>query len=317
MKPNRIHRLGKCGLGILFLLGAFGLKAQNSDQSPETSILSTWSYEGKYHDVNGRTPRKTAEGEEAEPQSRSSFVGFYLGQRTFSEVPQDVFLQTGDSSLSLLDMGKGRPLALGVGFMFQPEEKGLAVPFWIDGFLGATSGIGFGIGVGYKVGSPKFSFTPNVSFGLGRIWTHIETLNIDSMIVPAAFFEAGNQSVFVGNGVNPPEVGGGGNLQFTLGSAFFHAKLAVNISGRITEKMFLFGDIGYNLVYASTKNRFDITGQGYENMDAFLAQETPPQLIGVELEGQGIVDRNNVAYEKTPYNLSGLALHFGLGFRLD
>lgn len=317
MKPNRINRLVKSGLGIVLLFGAVSLQAQKGDQSPETSILSTWGSEGKYHDVTPRELRKTTEGDEGEPQSRSSFVGFYLGQRTFSEVPQDVFLQTGDSSLSLLDLGEGRPLALGVGFMFQPEEKGLAVPFWIDGFLGATSGIGFGIGVGYKVGSPKFSFTPNISFGVGRIWTHIETLNIDSMIVPAAFFEEGNNSVFIGNGVNPPETGGGGNLNFSLGSAFFHAKIGANISGRITEKMFLFGDIGYNLVYASTRNMFNITGQGYENFEAFLDQETPPQLISVELEGQGIVNRNNEAYEKTPYNLSGLALHFGIGFRLD
>lgn len=295
--------------------------AQDKANPVETSILSIWNYENDEKEDKSEksthVTRSLEEGDNAEPTSRSSYAGFYIGQRRFADVPTDVFIQGIDSSLTLLDLGGGTPLALGLGFMFQPEENGLAVPVWIDGFLGTTSGIGFGIGVGYKLGNAKFSFTPNLTLGLGRIWTSIDVVNIDSTIVPAAFFEENNPSIFVGRGVTPDEVGGGSNLFFSLGSAFFHAKLSANVSGRITEKMFLFADIGYNLVYASTRNKFEVSGQGYGNFDELLALDTPPEVLSVELEGQGIVNNRNEPYEKTPYNLSGLAIHVGVGFRLD
>lgn len=304
--------------GALFVFCALStVQVSAQENAVETSILKQWKYEGDEKQELQTTKRRLDESAEEEPMSRASYGGFYIGQRRFAEVPEDVFLQGIDSSLTLLDLGKGTPLALGLGFMFQPEENGIAVPFWIDGFLGTTSGIGFGIGIGYKLGNAKFSFTPNLTVGLGRIWTAIDVVNIDSTIVPAAFFEAGNNSVFVGRGVTPNEVGGGSNLFYSLGSAYFHAKLSANISGRITEKLFLFTDIGYNLVYASTRNKFEITGQGYENFEQLLALETPPQGLTVELEGQGVVNRNNQPYEKTPYNLSGLAIHVGIGFRID
>jgi hypothetical protein len=304
-------------IAALCLISLSPVSAQEEVNAVHTSILAQWKYEGEAQKKPVDTKKVLLADAEEKPVSRSSYAGFYLGQRRFANVPEDVFLRTGDSSLSLVDLGKGTPLALGLGFMFQPEENGLAVPFWIDGFLGNTSGIGFGVGIGYKLGNAKFSFTPNLTVGLGRIWTAIDVVNIDSTIVPAGFFEPGNNSIFVGRGVTPDEVGGGSNLFFSLGSAFFHAKLSANVSGRITEKMFLFADIGYNLVYASTRNKFEVSGQGYGSFDDLLALETPPEVLSVELEGQGIVNNQNEPYEKTPYNLSGLAIHVGVGFRLD
>ncbi|MEX1187634.1 MAG: hypothetical protein WED33_00140 [Bacteroidia bacterium] len=102
-------------------------------------------------------------------RENASYVGLYFGQRNFMNVPRDVFYLTPDTSnvsYTNVDLGKGRPFIIGLQMMFQNADRGFAFPVQIEGFLGNSSGFTLNLGGGYKIGNPRFSFTPNLTAGL-------------------------------------------------------------------------------------------------------------------------------------------------------
>jgi len=247
----------------------------------------------------------------------SSFVGIYMGQRNFSNVPRDVFFEAESGELTNVDLGKGKPFIIGLQMMFQPADKGFAFPIQIEGFLGNSSGFTLNMGGGYKVGNQRFSFTPTATIGIGRIWTSIDVIPLGGAFIPASFFEEGNSAIFVGPEFQDPhERGPGSNLSFSVGSLFFQSKVSGNLSYRVGKKMVIFGDAGYNILISSGKNKFELSGKGYDNTNEFLNNDganTPPHIITATPDAaKGIINKNRRPYEKTPYNLSGFQLQFGI-----
>ena len=163
--------------------------------------------------------------------------------------------------------------------MFQNADRGFAFPVQIEGFLGNSSGFTLNLGTGYKVGNQRFSFTPTVTAGLGRIWTSITTIELGDGVLPGGWFEPGSSVVFVGPTAENLDRGPGSNVSFTVGSLFFQAKASVNISFRVSEKLVLFADAGYNYVFSSTDNKFELSGKGYDNQQALLNPDGPPPNI--------------------------------------
>lgn len=245
----------------------------------------------------------------------SSYVGLYFGQRNFSSVPNDVFFQNSEDNLTSVDLGKGRPFIIGLQMMFQNAENGFAFPLQIEGFLGNSSGFTLNLGGGYKIGNQRFSFTPNITAGIGRIWTSISSIDLEDSVIPASFFEEGNGAWFVGPTASNLDRGPGSNISFTAGSLFFQAKASANISYSVSEKMVLFADAGYNYLITSGNNKFELSGKGYDSINALTDPNgAPPNIITAEPDAsKGLVNQNRVPYKKTPYDLSGIQFQFGIG----
>lgn len=251
-----------------------------------------------------------------------SFVEFGLGIRKFSNVPNNVFIQKDSVFLDNLDFGKGQPLAANLGFVFLPDENGIAGKFSVEGYLGNTSGFGIDIGCGYKIGNDKFSFAPMLDIQFSRFFHSVSSYNIDSMAVPASIYDPGSQAYYVGGGVNL-HGGSGSSINYNLNYAAFDLKLNAYVSYKISEKFSVFGRFGYNINVWKSKAKFEATGKGYSNSDqlwtAVIAEANdqagePPVLISTEIKSNSFMRQNGVNLSKVPLGLSGYQIQFGIGF---
>jgi hypothetical protein len=267
-----------------------------------------------------------AQAQEEQPQSEdnASFLEISIGTRTFANAPGNVFIVRDSLTTENLDFGKGQPLAASLGFVFLPNEPGWAGKFSIDGYLGNTSGFGFDIGGGYKFGNEKFSFAPMLSFSVNRMFTSIESYNIDSTIVFAEVYQPQSDNVYVGGGVDL-HGGSGSSINYNLNYAIFDFRLSAYTSYKVSDKVTVFGRFAYNLNVGKSQAKFEVTGKGYESFDAFMqaAQAEadgidgdPPGLISNEVEGDDFMRHDGEPVDKVPVNFSGLQLQFGIGINL-
>lgn len=247
----------------------------------------------------------------------NSFIGLGLGMRSFT-IPTDVYVKQGEDEYELLDLGKGKPFAAYIDMLFQGDENGLAIQGQFEGFLGKNSGFSVYMGAGYKLGNHVFSFTPLASIGVGKMWTHLETFGLDSAIIPAAFIDPNSSAWLVGPNAENAERGGGGNINYSVTNAFFTFKPEVNVSVKAGEKITIFGDVGYNIVFATTKNNFELTARGYDDTDELLNSEMPPHVITLEAPNNDVLTNGDgVPFTTTPVGMSGLSVQFGVGMNLQ
>jgi hypothetical protein len=250
-----------------------------------------------------------------------SFLEISMGMRQYSDIPNDVFVRKDTGFLDNMDFGKGQSFAASLGAAFLPDENGFAGNFLINGLLGASSGFGFELGFGYKLGNEKFSFAPMAHFGLTRIFNYTGSYNIDSSLVSASVYDGTSQAIYVGGGVNL-HGGSGSSITYTVNYAIFDLKLGAYLGYKISPKYTLFGKVGYNYGFAKSKAEFTASGKGYESFDAFwdaaIAEAngeagSPPVIISTDINTTGFLQQNGNAIDKVPVNFSGFQFQIGIG----
>jgi len=251
-----------------------------------------------------------------------SFLEISAGMRAFAEVPNDVFVRKDTGFLDNLDFGQGRSFAASLGGTFLPDENGFAGNFLINGYLGSSSGFGFEVGFGYKLGNDKFSFAPMAHFGLTRMFNYVGNYNIDSSLVSASVYDGSSEAVYLGGGVNL-HGGSGSSISYTINYAIFDLKLGAYLGYKISPKYTLFGKVGYNFGFAKSKAEFTASGKGYNNFDEFweaaIAESngeegSPPVIISTDINTEGFLQQGGENIDKVPVNFSGFQFQIGIGF---
>ncbi len=255
----------------------------------------------------------------------SSFVEIGLGVRTLNSVPTNVFIKYDENAYRQADFGGGTPLAANLGFVFLPDQKGLAGKFAISGYLGSTSGFGIDLGIGYKIGNEKFSFAPMFEIELNRLFSGIESYAIDSTIVQGSNYNSSSTAVFVGNGVKLHD-GNGSDIKYNINFANLDLRLGAYVSYNVANSWAIFGRVGYNFAVAKSKAKFEATGKGYDNQQALenavlseLAGESGegPKTISVEIDQPDFMIQNGNSIDKIPFNMSGFILTIGVGISIN
>lgn len=247
----------------------------------------------------------------------ASFVGISVGSRFFANIPDGLYFSNGTDS-EPVDVGQGKPALAALSFMILPEESGLAGTVALEGFLGTTSGFMFNFGAGYKLGSYRFSFTPLLSFGLGRISSYLQTVKLGSGVLPGGLFESGSTVVFVGPDADNGGRGGGGDIGYRMNSAMFSFKPSANISVRAADRLVIFADVGFNVVFAKTENEFKLSGMGYSDAKEAGQSGLAPHSVSVKTKNPGqLRDAAGNTYTKNPINPSGLQFSIGVGFPMN
>jgi hypothetical protein len=247
----------------------------------------------------------------------SSYAGISFGSRFFASVPLVEFESNGNTEQ--VDLGQGKPFLGALTFMLLPQQNGFAGTVVLDGFLGTTSGFTFHFGAGYKLGGERFSFTPTLSLGIGRLSTYLGGISIDNAIVPAALFQSGSQQWFVGAGADNAGRGGGSDIGYRMGSAIFSLKPSANIAVQLSPRLILFGDFGFNIVFAKTKNEFKLSGMGYDNSSELNQSGLAPHSITLETKSPGTLRDATTGeiYTKNPISPSGIQFSIGLGIPMN
>ena len=307
---NTTHFIQLASFLVLLLLGTAGFAQLNS----HSGSVKNSNYNPDAFGAYSPGGTKSSKGN---MNLGNSYIGLGLGMRRFN-IPNDVYVKRGENDYENLDLGAGKPFAAYLNMLFQGDENGLAILGQFEGFLGKNSGFSVYMGGGYKLGNDRFSVTPLASLGVGKLFTHLETYQMDSAIIPAVFVDPNSEAWLVGPGAENLERGGGGNLNYSVTNAFFSLKPELNVSVKASEKITIFGDIAYNIVFATTKNDFELTGMGYDNTDQLLNSDKPPHPISLEAPMNDVlVNSAGTPYEKTPVGMSGLSVQFGIGLNLD
>jgi hypothetical protein len=271
-------------------------------------FISFFSNNTFAQEVSNTTPKKNKKSYDC------TFMEVALGTRMFGEVPTDIFAEIG-SFKENVDFGGGRPLTASLGLVMLPDEKGLSASFGIEGYLGSTYGIGIKMGVGYKFGNERFTFSPMFEIGGGRMFGHITSIKLDSSSVFAFMLDGESEAIYLGSRVKVND-GYGSNISVQVSSAFFELKPSMYLAFKVNDKFSIFSRFGYNILIGKSKMDLTASGKGYDNLDQLTTTDQPPHTIITEFgnDRNFMTDGNGDVVEKHPVNFTGMQFQIGVGF---